>query len=248
MKGVLILLLSGFVAALAAWGQQLGPMKREIPLSWSPKLRLASLKDIDAALLGPFFGEPSSFRAQPTGKPGVWVTVRNCQDYLDVRAFGNFELDPEISDISYGSVQAEGLRCFALQLLKNARPAHKTFLADLHFTANVGNLLPPDLGMVVSPDEEEEVRAADEKGISWKQYDPELRIQVHGKDEFTAKGDLWEANVASYARGDFDGNGIEELLLRKDSALLQGTYRDHCLFILTRTSNQGPLRVVREIE
>jgi hypothetical protein len=81
-----------------------------------------------------------------------------------------------------------------------------------------------------------------------KQYDPELRIQVHSKDEFTAKGDLWEANVALYARGDFDGNGIEELLLRKDGALLQGTYRDHCLFILTRTSNQGPLRVVREIE
>jgi hypothetical protein len=166
VKGVLILLLSGVgvVAALAAWGQQPGPAEREIPVSWSPKLHLASLKDIDAALRGPFYDEP--FRARPAGKAGAWVTVRNCQDYLDVAAYGDFELDPEIGVIGERAIQAEGLRCFALQLLKNARPPHKTFLADFHFTGDVGNLLPPDLGMVVSPDEEEEVRAADKRGIS----------------------------------------------------------------------------------
>jgi hypothetical protein len=78
--------------------------------------------------------------------------------------------------------------------------------------------------------------------------DPELKIHVHSKDEFMAKDDGWEATVSLYARGDFDGNGIEELLLRRDGTLLEGTYRNHSLFILTRSSNHGPLRVVRKIE
>jgi hypothetical protein len=123
--------------------QQSGSAKGAIPVRWSRQLELRSLNDVDAALRGAFFDDASTFRAQPAAKSGVWVTVRNCQDYLDVdiNASWDFELDPEISAVEERDIQATGLCCFTLQLLKNARPASRTFLADFRFTENVGDLI-----------------------------------------------------------------------------------------------------------
>ena len=71
-----------------------------------------------------------------------------------------------------------------------------------------------------------------------------------GEDELSVETEAWEADISYLARGDFDGHGFEEVLIKRRGQFKEGQGPrglDAALFILTRTTNSGPLKVVREI-
>ena len=49
------------------------------------------------------------------------------------------------------------------------------------------------------------------------------------------------------ARGDFDGDGVEDMLLSSSDAARGGSYRAVRMFVLTRRQPDGKVELVREL-
>jgi hypothetical protein len=208
---------------------------------WSARIELPALQAIASELAKPLSGKYEVRLKRPAGQQRA---VETCLDYLSVLEVG-FEL---ATDREYQILRAEGLRCRALQALSQARPARRSFLEEFRLGPQAADILPPSLSVAVAPDEEERMAAEEAKGSSWKAYEPRLRIIVKGDEEIAVEGDGWNGSVVLYARADFDGDGIEDLMLRRDGELPGGTYRTSALFLLTRVAAKGRLKVLRHLD
>ena len=59
------------------------------------------------------------------------------------------------------------------------------------------------------------------------------------------KGRDYEARMSIFARGDFNADGIEDILIRRDGFTTGGSYQEFGLFLLTRPAAGAPLKVLR---
>ena len=59
------------------------------------------------------------------------------------------------------------------------------------------------------------------------------------------RGNVYDAELSIYGRGDFDGDGIEDVLVRRDGFAQGGSYQEFGLFLLTRTAAGAPFKVLR---
>ncbi len=234
---LVLALLSGLALAQGA----VAPQTTTTKVEWTKLAGIESLADIDADLQADFADAPVELARVGDG---ARVTIRNCVDYLELVADGDFQAG-NFSD--YLSIHANGLFCYELQLLKNVRPAKISFLKDFRFSENGIDLLSPEVGLFAGNDEAEEA----EGRLPLKQFGPNLKVtdtEVNTLSVETTK--TWEADISYLARGDFDGQGLEEILIE-----VRGQYREgqgirglnDALYILTRTKPGGPLKVVREI-
>jgi hypothetical protein len=141
----------------------------------------------------------------------------------------------------------QGLRCVGLQWLKNVQPAKISLIDDFRLDRHAAERLPPQLALPVAPEEVERAQKAAAVCHSVKTLEPSTQTKIHSNSKIMFEGKGWAAEVSEYARGDFDGDGFEDLLLRRDGGLKGGSYYRANVFILTRTSKDKCLRVVREM-
>jgi hypothetical protein len=234
---LILAVLNGLALAQVAAAPQTTTTKVE----WTNLIPIESLADIDADLQADF-DEP--VEVERVGGDGGRVTIRNCVDYLGLVADGDFDAG-NFSD--YLIIHSNGLYCYELQLLKNARPAKTSFLRDFKFDENVIDILSPQVGLFEG---NEETEKADGR-VSLKQFEPRFKVTDTQEDILCVETTrTWEADIAYLARGDFDGQGLEEILIEVRGQYKEGQGTrglDDVLYILTRTKDSGPLKVVREI-
>jgi hypothetical protein len=140
-------------------------------------------------------------------------------------------MNPRLKALSATSDRAvEEIR----RLLAQAKPSRVSYLADFKFDEQSMTKLPPTLGIHVSEESLERARLAESKGKSWADTDPDARIKPYGVFAATVRGKDFLEKLEIEARGDFNGDGIEDIVIRTGDALLQGTYRATRVFILTR--------------
>jgi hypothetical protein len=212
-------------------------------VGWTKLVGISSLQDIDGQLAANL---DELVEVEVIGGKGGRATIRNCLDYLALTANGG--------DVAGGGrdgwqiVHSDFLICHTLQLLKNARPAQTSFLGDFKFTKNAINILSPRVALLSGNLMEAET--AEKKGLSLEQFDPSLKVTDMQEDRLSVETETWEAHISYLARGDFDGKGFEEVLIEREGHFkeVQGSEGGaDSLFILTRTTNSGPLKVVREL-
>lgn len=77
-----------------------------------------------------------------------------------------------------------------------------------------------------------------------KQHEKDLVITVQGRDEarVTTPRDMWQYVVL--AQADFDGDGIEDLLIRVDWRCLEGTAAGSEAFVLSKPTADSPTKVI----
>lgn len=217
----------------------------------SPRLGLATPQDLIADIERPF-DEPFyvAVRSKETRSKSE---IKNCRDYINLSRSATVEAATEQET---RALRHEGIRCLALEELLHAKPAKQSFLPNDLKTISVRDL-PPQLSLPVSPEESARTLHFASNGQSIADLEPGTRIQagilkggkiVPGKqDAFTIVGNGWSANVTLYGRGDFNGDGIEDLLLRRDGWLAEGTYSISELFVLTKTKPGEVLHVLRSL-
>jgi len=57
----------------------------------------------------------------------------------------------------------------------------------------------------------------------------------------------WSGTITLLGRGDFDGDGVEDLMVKRTGGVQRGTAVESSLFLLTRTPDRGCVRVVRQV-
>lgn len=126
-----------------------------------------------------------------------------------------------------------------------AKAPTQSFLSWFNFSAATIAKLSPRLDMLDSPDSVEDAEKAEKGCKRWGIYDPALKVRVQTPSKARLKTDGWSGVLILYARGDFNGDGLEDLLLRRDAHVDQGTAANSSVFVVTQTSAKGCVRVVR---
>jgi hypothetical protein len=209
----------------------------QAPLVIFPELGLGAGESIEVALaepLGDTFEVTLDASHQSARK-----TLQSCRDYLSVARF-IYSAGPAVdSNVLY----FEGARCDALNLLRSARPALHPVFQNFSFKHLAVKNLPPGMALIIANEEQRDADWITRKGGSILNLDSSVRLHATGPDKAELVTQDWTADLTVLARADFFGNGSEQLLLRRDAAATGGTYRSTRIFLLSRRSPSGPLRI-----
>jgi len=235
-----------YVAWLAAEAVASPPAPPPVPpqvapkVSWSGDLKLASLSSIDEALAQPLRDSIDVVMQDQSVR-----TIKTCKDLLAVSK-AKFDLPPDHqSDIDWEALTSASIRCFALDALRAAKPATSSYVGWFRFSQAGVAKLPAGLAMPSGENEDKAIAKAEKKCKPWGKYDPRLKLHVDGTDDGQVSGDGWAGRVTVYARGDIDGDGIEDLMVYRYAKLNEGSENDETVFIITQTSEKGCPHVVR---
>lgn len=174
---------------------------------------------------------------------GMPITLDSCSDYLEVA-------DLQVHPVAGGNMrvifQARALNCQALALTLAARPAVVSHLRTLAFDEHLPDQLPWQVAMITSASEAE--RIADERPhATWRQalFVPLTEFSPCGPHCGRYRNPNQMQVVRLVARGDFDADGIEDVLISSHDAALGGSYRAGRMLLLTRLEPDGRIELLQ---
>lgn len=240
------------------------------PVWWSDRLNLQGLDWIGERLQRRFL-RPSGGAFQMEKRPGPEggpVTVENCEELL-----GYLKADYRIqTDYDLGHWQA--MRCRTYLALRRAKPARHSYLREFVLDAGSIELFPvlfADTSLLYGPcrlhlynqarfsltayigDEDTEGRNA------FDSSDPTFRVESRSDREINLTTKYRGARLSIVGGGDFDGDGLDDILLEMSRWLYDWEERDETgsprtygrinkLFILSRDDPAAVLWVVNADE
>ena len=189
------------------------------------------------------FGADGNYevRVRPDAPPQV---VSSCRELIALPLSEDIDVGNALEIQSFWSTAVD---CLALSILQNAKPARKGRLTKLLSAKDATRLLPPQLGLTDFADDRHKVNEAAAHCRSWKAHDPSLHRTRHTSNGFSVQADIWSGEVSFYARADFDSDGYEDLLVRRDGHADEGSYGATALFLLSRTEDDACIRVAWEL-
>lgn len=146
--------------------------------------------------------------------------------------------------------QAQLIRCRALKLVTLARPSKVSHVRDLFAAKELGKVLPADLAPVFTEEETRERARAGRDGQTWSDVDSKVRFE---RDPDVANllrvsGQDVSGTLELRALGDFNGDGIEDVLLDRSMGPEGGSAVDMATFLMTRTRPGGALILLERLE
>ena len=127
-----------------------------------------------------------------------------------------------------------------------ARPARVSHLHDFRLTDRPLRKLPLHLGLNFMEDWKWEKRLARfQRGETWGEIRPTLGVEVEDEHAIVVAGDGEKNCINLLAWGDFDGDGIEDVLLSVANYAIRGTSCAYRYVIVTRKTPGGRLLVIR---
>lgn len=231
----LVLVAQVFLAAPPAAGTAASP-----GVWWSKQLELSSLAQLDDRLRKPLKDLPKVVVKHDPPR-----LIQSCAELLDV-SHQRFRLDPDDA-VSWRGFESEGAPCFALDALRGAKPPTRSYVG--WFTLSPGTVakLPPGMTLSFSADDLEDIAVAAKKCQPLGAYEDELHVQMQGPDQADIKTAAWSGRIVLYARGDLNGDGLEDLMFLRQAQANEGTAADSTVFIVTQRSAHGCLQIVRTL-
>lgn len=194
--------------------------------------------------------------------------IDNCESLIKWRERG-FNIELGIPKRNY-AIELDAFYsgyCYALSALITATAAKQSFLSSFVFDENALRYLPPMIGMSWGEKSLNQFLQANREGVSWQDFeygwfeDQRPNYKVIVKDKYTISvvdtrpaHDGYPDFIASavlisiYGRGDFNGDGIDDLLIRSEET--EATLDDDpekftsSLYVVTRREGDTVLRVV----
>jgi hypothetical protein len=209
------------------------------PVQYGSRLNLSSASEIDQRLHAAF----AEGIAHPAG-------VENCAQLLAKCEPGSPQHCAPRSSASDRDVQAQKstlVDCLILQELQHATPSAVSHVAKLSWDEHILPFLPPQLAINVSQEMLAKAKAAARRGESWPDFDKSATATADGEDQIVVQGNGFVERLILWGRGDFNGDGTEDLLVQSLDTLTGGTYRNTRLFILTRKTPHGKLTLVKTL-
>ena len=241
------------VVGAAALSAVSAAAQETFPVWWSPSLELESLDKIDTILDGLYPQVDQAVVTKYLGDdntiPPLREVVRNCRDHIRLIEDG-YEIFSFPSD-ALALKRRYGDECFALDALSRAKPATSSFVSDFELNSDALSILPPLFRPVGSCEYLRSSWLANRDGLSWfgfQHRDPYYAVagvRPLSEIELEIDAEHWSMHVELYGRGDFNGDGREDLLMRTIDRFRDG-FDDSHLFLLVRDGPASTLQIVWE--
>ncbi len=223
-----------------------GPSAEELyPIWWSPKLELDSLESIDDRLARPFW-DPS---VNPSGLPLYpeeyrqedMREARNCVELFALRELGYYARPYH----AFKLMLALESWCRAITALRTAKPAERSFVQGFRFDGASLDVIPPMALLGWGCWELCWQHAANHQRLSLAEVHPD--IEITGVDDLLIELEMPNVQGDSLelvGRADFDGDGLEDLLVIHDTHAIGGTYGGTHDMLLTRDAPGAVMTVI----
>jgi hypothetical protein len=230
-----------WLTALALLGQPaVAGAEGAIEVYLSRELGVGALSEVPAALGRPFDAKlGGGWKVKMPGGP--MRPIETCRDFLPV-ATVRFKLPNEAD---WGAWWYQGAHCFALDALQRAKPAVRSYLGWFQVSRKGVARLPPGMAMLIGPDDADEATEAAKACRGWGSFDGALQVRIATTDTAELRSDGWTGRLVLYARADIDGDGLEDLLIRRDAHVIGGSAAESTVFVVTQSSRTGCARVAR---
>lgn len=238
--GAAVLLLAGACGTSAFSGDRYA-------VEWfdGPDAAPASRNDVEQRLARPW-PDAIDVRGQAADEGRMTATLESCRDYLDV---ADLRARPVEGGMMFAIFQARALDCQAMSLALAARPATVSYLRPFAFDEGLPDRLPWQVAMITSGSERDRI-AAERPDATWRQalFGPLTESSSCGTHCGRYGDPGQEQVVRLVARGDFDGDGVEDMLLGSSNAARGGSYRATRMYVLTRREPEGKVELARELD
>lgn len=197
------------------------------------------------ALTDPWL-EPIEVRPVDADPGQTLGVIQTCSEYLEL---ADLRVRPVERGNYWAIFQALALECQAAAMTLGARPAGVSHLRALVFDEDLPDQLPWQVAMIVSGSEA--ARIAHERPFAtWSEalFEPITGYSPCGQYCGTYRDSSQEQTVRLLARGDFDGDGVEDVLVSSWDVALGGSYRATRTLLLTRRLPDGRFELLREVD
>jgi len=163
------------------------------------------------------------------------VKITTCKQYFDPE-YENFYA------YSTYDITMEGwfiLDCNTLKFLKNSIPSKVSYLSDFVLSKDAIRYLPAKLVNWCYVGSEEESKKIDSKTL--KDLEPKLKVKVEDKFNLDLDYDDTNNSITLLAWGDFNHDGIEDILLNVTHHYIGGSGRSYESVVLTRLEKNSKL-------
>jgi hypothetical protein len=209
-------------------------------VTWDRSLGIKRQQDIHAELARVL---PADEHAKLVKEGAPNRIARNCPELSQLRGQGY----AAVSKFDLPNYHALCNRCAVLQALKKTRTAKVDYLAGFRLGQEALRYLPPNLTAVFHGEDSARAAEASKAGKSWMDFEPGATA-TGGPDSLVVRNEGTEVALRIWARGDFNGDGVQDLLVETDGETASGYYRTDRMYVLTRRSLGARLDVVAELE
>jgi len=194
-------------------------------VAWSPELHLSAISDIPNQLRQPVLPD-SDLLTLAKGEQSR--SIQTCNDYMAAVQAGFY---PNTNYAAKRSAEFVS-RCFVLRDLQHARPA--TSGSPNHWSNQSLKELPP-LMVVGSREVTNRAEAAGRSGKSWQEFNPALKITELKDDLLIAEDSDYAYSMEIMARGDFNGDGVEDIAVYGTATGKHSSWAHAEYFIFSQT-------------
>jgi len=151
-----------------------------------------------------------------------------------------------VAAFEVGPFRQTALMCRATRIMLDAKKPETSHVGTLVFDQALPGKMPKELAMVISGDDQARLSAGGV--VHWSDFAEPTGVEPLGElhSKYLHKGGAQE--LALVARGDFDGDSVEDLLVSLLDTVEGGSYASYRLLSLTRRSDDGDFELLKEYE
>ena len=238
----LLVAISMLVFGLGGRAEAQAQSTEAYPIWWAPSLGIEGLDDVEKRLEDTaWFG----------GGIHIYKGERGKRNEAIADSCGSLERLLQEGYSAYVTHSIRVLRyrlakCGAMRMLLKAQPAKKSFVRSFGFDADSLNYLPAIVNPSPSCDFLCRQFVANERRISWNKFAVSKTLSVDPVSEHQLKvlTETESLTLELKARADFNGDGLEDLLLWVNAGATGGTWGTTEYYLLTRDTPDGVLWVL----
>ncbi|GLR04404.1 hypothetical protein GCM10007906_19920 [Vibrio hyugaensis] len=166
-------------------------------------------------------------------------SVSNCKDLATANSAGF----TAAKAYEYGAFKAYLTQCQTWSEMAKLAASKRSFISDFKLDDSFPSLAPSALAFVISDESAKKAK----KLSTWDEADhiQRTRIVSELRAEYYDSTDGFQV-ITVVAKGDYNLDGIEDIVITKENSVLSGSYSSSHGYVLTRMSEQALFTVLSE--
>lgn len=167
-------------------------------------------------------------------------TVSNCQQLK--KSISNGFTAAKAYEHAF--VNAQSAICSMWEHIGGFKPYKVSYLSKLGLNKDFAAQAPARFALLIS---DEQIKKAD-AAANWNAFSKIKKVQSHSEMQSTYYDNSGSIQrLTLMAKGDYNGDGIEDQLLYMENSVEGGSYSSAKVYIITRVSPDAPVKLLKEI-